>query len=347
MVAVRPPWMLFAAFCVAVVGEVALITAMQLRHPETALLPYAGSVDILLFTAFALFLRARALGGWRALHLQPAKLLRPVALALVAFGLVARALDLPQGRWLLPLVAAAEATVALLAIRAIASAWRHRGPTFWTQVEVRLRNVLPPLVVTIALGELRLLTAAIQATLGRPLPTHHANAFGFLRTSRSGFILPAALLLTLTELPALHALLHFAFHAGWAWHAGAIALNGYGLLWLLGDRRLLAEGAHQVTPEGLSLNLGARLTGLVPYEAIASVTVLPPGTRSPPGTLNVTPYDPPNLCIRLNREVSLAGFFGLRRRTKDLHLFVDDPSRLAVALVPYRVNPGGSSSHGS
>lgn len=42
----------------------------------------------------------------------------------------------------------------------------------------------------------------------------------------------------------------------------------------------------------------------------------------------VTPFDAPNLTLKLNRAIELGTYFGLRREGTEVQLFVDDPHAL-------------------
>ena len=47
---------------------------------------------------------------------------------------------------------------------------------------------------------------------------------------------------------------------------------------------------------------------------------------------DLTPLEPPNVCLTLHARIELHGAFGIRRQTDRLRLRVDDPAALIKAL---------------
>jgi hypothetical protein len=105
-------------------------------------------------------------------------------------------------------------------------------------------------------------------------------------------------------------------------------LHVYTWLWLLGDVRMLRAARHTLGPSELKLELGARASASVPYDAIAGVEL--GGAR--PGDARFTPLDSPNCRLTLTREVAVLRMLRGERPVSAIALYVDEPARLKAAL---------------
>jgi hypothetical protein len=320
--------------------ETAVVLLSALRSPPTLVLSAALAADLVLLAAFALW----ASGGVRRLGLSGSKGLRAAALGVLIFSAVTRALELPSQGLLLPLALAAEATLACVVLLSLVRVLRQGGD-LWGEVQRRLITVLPQPVANFVTTELRLLHAAAQSLLRHPLraPKPSATVFSPMAASSSGWFMPFILIVSMMELPAAHVLLH-ALAPGHLWgHVLLLGIHVYGVLWLVGERRLMWSSAHRLEEEALVLHLGMRFSARIPYSLI--IRALPlrfdldrGRVRTPKGSgsAQVTPFDPPNVHLCLDADVEATTFFGLRRRIRHLDLFVDRPEVFLAELEARR-----------
>jgi hypothetical protein len=336
----RHPRRVLAGVLAAMVVETAVVLIAALQHPPTHVLSVALGADMVLLTALTLW----ASGGVSRLGLTAGKSLRAAALGVLIFSAVTRVLELPSHGLLLPLALAAEATLACVVLLSLVRAVRQGGD-FWGHLQHRLATALPRPAVNLLLTELRLLHGAAQSLLRRPLhpPEPSATVFPPMAASSSGWFIPFVLMASVMELPVAHGLLH-AFAPGHLWaHVLILAVHVYGVVWLVGERRLLWASAHRLEEDALVLHLGLRFSGRIPYSAITRVLPLRSDldrsqVRTPKsrGTAQVTPLDPPNVHLCLDAEVEASTFFGLRRRVRHIDLFVDRPEDFIAALEARR-----------
>ncbi|MBQ0944293.1 hypothetical protein KAK07_13195 [Ideonella sp. 4Y16] len=111
---------------------------------------------------------------------------------------------------------------------------------------------------------------------------------------------------------------------------------------LLGDRCMLRQRRHRLDTKGLRIQLGARTSGCVAYDAIAEVKVLSRQQRRdlkrPPmmvgSELWISPLDRPNLSITLRPGGVLAITHLTMQRTglSTLYLYVSDPDAVKRLL---------------
>ncbi|WP_394845056.1 hypothetical protein LZC95_49390 [Pendulispora brunnea] len=189
------------------------------------------------------------------------------------------------------------------------------------------------------ISEVRIMGAFLRAIAFRAI----ADAPGGARhattrhTSQYKPILFVLILLMAIEIPVMHLLLaHVLGSGGWKTVLQRViaGLSAYGVIWLIGDARLMRESAHVLRPEGLELRLGLRWNGLVPYDAIDRVARAP-GVLSPrPGAVDITPVgmDTPNVVVYLRTRIELYGIFNIPRTADEVRLFVDEPNALIAAL---------------
>jgi hypothetical protein len=117
----------------------------------------------------------------------------------------------------------------------------------------------------------------------------------------------------------------------------------YSLVWLLGDRWLVRGGHHVLTNSHLDLRIGARATARIPLDAIEDAQPL----RQPvaqwrrvhpfrdPEAVSITPFDKPNLVLRLRQDAPCTILHHGVERTgvRYLFLYLDRPERLLRALA--------------
>ncbi|WP_394824184.1 hypothetical protein [Pendulispora albinea] len=190
-------------------------------------------------------------------------------------------------------------------------------------------------------SELRIVRAFVRAIALRPIPERPANAHDsaatIRRTSQYGTILFVLVMLIVIEVPVAHMLLaKWLGTGGWktVFERVLLVFAVYGGVWLIGDARAMRESAHTLEPEGLSLALGERWKGMVPYGAIAYVArasgeLVP---RKSAAEVTPIPLDAPNVVLHLRRPVVLRRIFHVPYVADEIRLFVDEPEALVASL---------------
>lgn len=319
------------------------LTRLPLGLDQSRIVFGAAIVDILVFGGGAVWLVARRQGGFGALGVEWRRVARGVFVALALAGLVARLSGVALAGWLLAPLVLAEAVVGLTVLRAVALGYRTGEGPRWARLEAALARRLGPLLAGAAVGEIRLVGAAARSVTRRPLPrtadeAHHPGAGATWRT-----VVFALILVTFAEALVLHLLLAKGFDITHpAAHGALSALHLYGIIWLLGDLRLMAESAHRVDADGLTIALGLRWRGFVPWSAVQRITpgeVAEPdrliGEKRPPHVLAVTPAETPIITLHLRAPVELGTYFGITRSGTEIALYVDDPARFVAAAEPH------------
>jgi hypothetical protein len=156
--------------------------------------------------------------------------------------------------------------------------------------------------------------------------------FTAARTSVYGTFVIGVAVVTLLEMPVVHALLHRA--ALWV-HALLVAANAAALVWIFRERRRMRGAAHTLDADALAIALPGKWRGAIPVALIASVRRISPapGTTRPRGCIRVTPLDSPNVELQLRAPATLRGSFGIDRRAARVQLFVDEPDELVRAIT--------------
>jgi hypothetical protein len=301
----------------AIPAELTLVTRAVQRSGHASLLFSAAAIDAVLLSSVTLFLAARRTGGWRALGLTPARLVRLALIAAALFVALCRAAGMPLPRALAFVSVAAE-----LALFALVAAGAKRAAAF-----------LPRPAVAAAATEVAILRAAGRALLRRPI-VPDGELHTTTRTSELGRLYVAFAMLSLVELPLLHVLLRARLGPGHlALHLGLAALHLWGLAWLAGELRLLGETGHRVTDGALELHLGIRARARIDRASIASIERLADAPARDSSSLTLTPRERPNLLVVLRAPVAVERPFGRVRQSARLRLYVDDPDRLIAALA--------------
>lgn len=334
----RPQRALLIALALYIPAGLATITALS--PPDAHLVYGALALDALLFGGLLLAHLARRHGGLAALDISPRRIIRGLVIALALCGLAARLSGAPIGAALLAPLIAVEATIALLALRAIIRGYRQRHGPRWPRLEGALTPTLGARLARAAVTEFRFVDAALRSLTLRPLrrPDRGPDTYTTTHQSAWGAWVGALLMISVAEIALVHLLLaHAAAHPGT--HALVFALHAYGLAWLLGDWRLMRETAHRLRPDALHLALGARWRATIPYARIEAVDpgeVDEPdrliGEKRPKDHLAITPLDTPNLTITLTAPTPIEALYGFTRTARVLLLRVDDPAALAAAL---------------
>jgi hypothetical protein len=126
--------------------------------------------------------------------------------------------------------------------------------------------------------------------------------------------------------------------------AGAGFALLYALIWIVGERRSVAEGGHRLTRDELILDLGIRGAGAVALASIAACRVLEAGAHagSAGDVWTLSPGERTNVLIELTGMTTLAvTSFGSPRAVtrRFIALYVDQPDAFAAAVL--RAASGG------
>lgn len=127
-------------------------------------------------------------------------------------------------------------------------------------------------------------------------------------------------------------------------YAGAGCAVLYALIWIVGERRSLAQGGHRITADELHLDLGIRGAGAVALISIAGCRVAGPGAHAGAAgdVWTLSPGERANVLIELTGMTTLAvtSFGSPRARTtRFIALYVDQPEAFAAAVM--RAASGG------
>lgn len=120
----------------------------------------------------------------------------------------------------------------------------------------------------------------------------------------------------------------------------------YGLVWVLGDRWLVRGSHHVLTEHYLDLRVGARASASISLDVIEDAQLLREPVRDwrkghphrSAEAVNVTPFDQPNLVLRLdvNAGCCITHHGVTRRGVRYLFLYLDRPEHLIAALTARR-----------
>jgi hypothetical protein len=293
------------------VAECAFCTRYVLGHPRLLIMMPGCAIDCALVAGGTLWYLARRHGGLVALGLTRRRLLRlTTTAALLALALAARLLLRHSFAWAWLVAPLAELTT--LALIALAM---RRG----------LGTIVPQHVRDGLALELALWAGAWRLLRRRPLVED--DRFTTTRTSQLGRLIGALIVVIACEVPASHLLLR-ALGVSLLARTIILAVELYGIVWLLGDYQLMRESGHRLTADALELRLGARWRGRIPRAQIAAIEA--PSSSSRKRAL--TPFDAPNVELRLHAPVRLTTYFGLSRELSSVRLYVDDPDRFKEAL---------------
>lgn len=199
----------------------------------------------------------------------------------------------------------------------------------------RALELMLPRTLLASIRHEAILVGSFIRTIGlRPRPGQvlAGRQFSFLDGPAASQRAWALVAITVLELPVGHLML-YAFNAPTWPHVVLFLLSVYGVVFIVGDLRLLREaGGHLVTASSFEVRLGCRCRASIPLESLSSVSNLKrgPGTRSK-GTLRVTAGEAPNVALSFESPVTVTVFF-FSVETRRLELYVDEPDALVRLL---------------
>lgn len=197
-----------------------------------------------------------------------------------------------------------------------------------------LELLFPPVLLAMMRYEVTLVGAFLRAMGLRPVRGRALSGrqFSFAHGSAASQRAWALVAVTILELPIMHLLL-YAFHAPMWPHIVLLVLSVYGVVFIVGDLRLLREaGGHIVAASSFEVRLGCRYRASIPLECVYSVSRLEGGSGPrAKGALRVTAGEPANVALNLKSPHTVRAFF-FPLETRRLELYVDEPDALIRLL---------------
>ncbi len=225
----------------------------------------------------------------------------------------------------------------------------YGGVTRWRAARTwpaRLAALTPSLLT----GWMRMDRANFHACLAwlarRPQPLRPpGKAFGFgARSSYSTFVL-IGMVSTFVDLPLNAFIASVMVHdpvIATRIHLVCLALAGYTLMWIMGDRWLMQGSSHVLGATVLDLKVAGRLAAQIPRSAIESCEAFDGGAAAwclrhavpRSATLTSTPADSANIVVVIDQDavVQLTHWQVERPAPRYLFLYVDEPAQLAAAV---------------
>jgi hypothetical protein len=269
---------------------------------------------------------------------------RILALLFVVVAILNRIFDGDLGNAFVYIAAVAEVSLIGIIIYTLVKARKEfkKGQSGTMDKWELTKNVLtrasiPPLLAEIVISELRIIFAFLQVLTLRPLRNfYQAQPYHPLNGSMYPKLLVAVGFIVILEIPAMHFLFHAIMDEGTARSIvqGVFLFFGiYGLVWLMGDLRLLKESRGIFFEEDMmKIRMGLRANADIPVNKIlrAEKSTPPdplPGqfTAQESGTLQVTVFDKPNVLLSFDSALSIRMLFGMEKSTKFLRLYLPDP----------------------
>lgn len=325
------PLLFFALLTSGVYGvAIALSSSLpRLQHPGT--LAAAVTVDlVVLVPVFWYLLVVRGL-GW------PWPTLVPVAAA----GMVAASRIVPADHHLalrvlefgaVPLELALLGTVAWRAATAMRRARAAAGGSGdpFSAIRLSVQEVVSsPRLADVVADELSVLYGGLVSWWCRPW-VDRTDVFAFHRRDAHASLVAGLLLVLAIELFPVHLLL-LRWSPVLAWVVTGLSL--YGAAWMIADLQAMRLRPIRLTARTLDLRIGLRWDISIPFERIAGIERIRPGTwRAGRGVLNAVPLGEPTHRLTVRDPVVARGPYGLRRAVRAVVFGVDEPGRFEAAL---------------
>ncbi|THC44133.1 hypothetical protein [Massilia sp. Mn16-1_5] len=206
---------------------------------------------------------------------------------------------------------------------------------------------LPPALLGMARLDRALWSGFFRWLRRQPNPARPAgNALTYHQRGAYSTAVAFGLFSTLIELPLSAAILPLLIRdpdAVGTIHLVMAAASIYTLVWLLGDRWMVRDDYHVLTDTHLDLHIGARASARIPLDAIADAQPLSQSLVQwrranpcrPADMVSITPFDKPNLVLRLRPGVDCAiTHHGVaREEVRYVFLYLDRPQQLTSALA--------------
>ena len=218
---------------------------------------------------------------------------------------------------------------------------RKQGFTWKVALQSTLEKEVSPTVFRYLMTEARIFFAAL--TLFQRVPAN-SERFEVLPGSQYQMLLGLVVFGTLVELPLIHFLIeYFMDESTWKFALQMILgfLGLYGLIWFLGDYKLLKGGGMILDQNHLKINLSIRWNGEIPLENIeeyglSQLNVADPmldDWRKPKAKLDPAigilkfGMEKPNIVLRFKQEQRISSFLGRERSFREVHFYLSTPDR--------------------
>ena len=200
-------------------------------------------------------------------------------------------------------------------------------------------------------SELRILTGFVQALLLRPLRhPPDRSVYRILPDSQYKTFFPLIVFGLVLEAPMVHLLISWIWEPSFARHMTQFVLlffNVYGLLWIIGDYRLLKDAWVEIGESTLEFEVSVRWKGSIPFESVAKVEPYSYETKNPlftaPGEkiapapvdetfIGVLPGERLTLTLIFKEPVPLTTMFGVQRTFRKAHLLASQGHELMAEI---------------
>lgn len=314
----------------------------RVAHPD--LLALGITLDLVVVVpclVYFLLVRGR---GWSPLVLIPSFL---VSLAGAGRVLPAdRQQALHVFEWLAAPIELFVIGLVVIKARQVARRMRTEGPadpgTLFERMREAAREVLGANLLSDALAfEIAICHCAFAGWRVRPVSS--PATFTYHRRIGYGAIVAALLLVLVAETIGLHLLVQrWSTAAAWV----LTVLSIYTAFWLVGLYQAVRLRPIRIEEDRLLIRTGLRWRVEVPYEDVAALEILRPGTALPKrkDLLRAVVLGDARYLLRLARPAVAEGPYGIRRRVEQIAFTVDEPQRFeaALALTPVVPIPAGS-----
>ncbi|REK71847.1 hypothetical protein [Paenibacillus paeoniae] len=233
-------------------------------------------------------------------------------------------------RWLLPAMELVLVTYLLLRLTTIVNRYRSIARLTKQPPMMVLREALIPMLgsgalLEIVTHELNVLYYAIMAgskNSNRPQGT----CFTYHQTSQFKMVSIVFSIIIILETVGLHFLL--SMWSPWAaWLS--VAMNIYGILYLIAASRSMAHLPHRFTEQHMHIHYGFQGSAVIPLSIIDSIAQAVPralGEKVPKHMyLAYSSIDTPQFEIRLKQPLHVKGVYGISKQASSIVITVDDP----------------------
>lgn len=232
--------------------------------------------------------------------------------------------------WILPLLELTLITIIFLKVRKIVRSFRKHNNSFdfYSAIKQAASDILPPKLDLAFAFEIAVFYYALFSWRQKQQNEDH---FTYHKETATQAILGVFILAIGIETIAVHLLL-----VNWnpvvAWILTCISI--YTGLQLLAIAKSLSKRPIQIQNEQLILNYGVAGEAIIPFESI-KVCDLAAGSELDQNFEKLSPIagiEDHNLFIELNHEVSVSGFYGMKKSTQKIAFHVDDKERFLEQL---------------
>ena len=323
MMTLRVPRPLLAVGIPALmIAVIALFVRSSLFLTDSPALMLAVSLDLLLTIPVVYFLLIRKTGIPKV-TVVPVLMLSTVAASFILPATHQVYIDLFK-TWGIPFVEIAVLTFITLKVRSLVRSYRdskEQAPDFFTALKEACLEIMPPKVVPLFASEVSVIYYGFLSWRRRPL---RLNEFSYHKRSGTQALLGAAVVVIAIETVALHLLLAQVSELG-AWILTGLSV--YTALQVFGVAKSLARRPIVCKEDRLIVRYGILNESEIAFEDIESVELSKQSVTLDKSIARLSPLgdmERHNLIIRLKKENTLTGLYGVKKKFRALALHVDD-----------------------